>query len=72
VNGIESAGSSHVVARKLVEIVQLSAAAGDRIKSANAAIAAAKVKRTAGLSAWSELLANGTITKHPSGGFHAA
>jgi hypothetical protein len=56
---------------KLVEYVRLAHAAGDRPKSANAAITAAKVRRSDGLAAWSELIKRGTILKHPEGGFYA-
>ncbi len=59
------------VANQLVELVQLADAAGERMKSANQTIAAAKVRRDTGLRAWAALKKTGTIAKHPAGGFYA-
>lgn len=52
--------------RKIREYLRL---AGDRPKSATAAIAAAKVQKAAGLKAWAAMLNRGDITQHPGGGY---
>jgi hypothetical protein len=62
-------GPAQAVADKLIELVRLSQAAGERIKSANAAITRARVNRNSGLAVWSELLASGAVAEHPEGGF---
>ena len=57
------------VAEKLLEYVRLADQAGGRPKSANAAITGARVRREAGLRAWSTLVSSGAIVEHPEGGF---
>ena len=56
---------------KLLEYVRLAHQAGDRPKSANAAITGAKVGRNAGLASWATLVKDGEIQKHHEGGFFA-
>jgi putative DNA primase/helicase len=56
---------------KLLEYLRLAHEAGERPKSANAAIGNAHIGRNAGLVAWAELLKAGAIRKHPDGGFFA-
>lgn len=60
-----------VVSDKLLEYVRLAHGAGERPKSANAAIRGASVSRPAGLKAWAELLKSGAVAKHLEGGFYA-
>jgi putative DNA primase/helicase len=60
------------VVGKLREYLHLAHKAGDRPKSANAAIAAAKVGRNAGLAAWADLRQNGELREHVDGGFYLA
>jgi AAA domain len=57
--------------QKLREYVRAASAAGDRPKSASAAIRAAGVNKQKGLEAWAALLRNADISKHDDGGFHA-
>ncbi len=71
-NGIEAASSHGTVSRKLVDAVRLHAEAGDGLKSAGRAVAAAGVKRAAGLAVWKDLLAAGIVKKHPGGWFVCA
>ena len=68
---IESDGDRSVPAR-LRDYLRLADGAGDRPRSANAAIAAARVNRNRGLEAWGEMLARKEIVLHPSGGFTLA
>ncbi|MEO8681638.1 MAG: AAA family ATPase [Vicinamibacterales bacterium] len=55
---------------KLRDYLRLAEAAGERPKSGNAAIAAAKVGRNKGLEAWAAMLKSGELVKHADGGFH--
>ena len=67
-------GDTHAAsgtASKLREYVRVASAAGDRPKSASAAIRAAGVNKQKGLEAWAVLLRTGDISKHDDGGFHA-
>jgi putative DNA primase/helicase len=70
IEGIESSGKSSVSDR-LVEYVRLAHQAGERAKSANAAIVGAKVQKAAGLAAWADLKERGVIRQHSEGGFYA-
>jgi putative DNA primase/helicase len=71
VQGIDTTSTRNVV-DKLLAHIQLSASAGERSKSASAAIAAVRVNKAAGLKAWAEMLDRGLIRKHPDGGFCVA
>jgi putative DNA primase/helicase len=57
------------VSDKLLEYLTLAHEAGERPKSANAAIRGAHVNRSEGLRAWAELVKAGTIRKHHDGGW---
>jgi hypothetical protein len=67
---VEGIDEGDQAGRKLRTYVQLASDAGERPKSANAAITGAKVKRVDGLRAWKQLLEDGIIGRHPEGGFH--
>lgn len=60
------------ITRKLREYLHLAHKAGDRPKSANAAITGAKVGRNAGLRAWAEFRSAGELREHPDGGYFLA
>ena len=66
---VEGVDEGNQATRKLREYLHLADQAGARPKSANAAIAAAKVGRNAGLKAWAELREVGGLREHPDGGF---
>ncbi|MGE3957589.1 MAG: AAA family ATPase [Vicinamibacterales bacterium] len=68
----EAAHSPSAIAARLLEAVRLHAEAGEPLKSATKAIAAAQVRRAAGLAAWKMLIETGKIHLHPSGGFRVA
>ena len=68
---IDQQHEQHTTDDKLVEYVRLAHRAGERPKSANAAIVGARVNRQAGLKSWADLLHSGAIVKHPEGGFYA-
>ena len=55
---------------RLVAYLRLADAAGDRPKSASAAIRAAGVNKAKGLDAWAALKQDGAIGSHPEGGFY--
>jgi hypothetical protein len=57
---------------KLRDYVRITAQAGERVKSASAAIAGAGINRNAGFEAWALLLKTNAIKKHPGGGFDVA
>jgi putative DNA primase/helicase len=57
--------------QKLCEYLRLAHEAGERPKSANAAIAGARVNRNEGLRAWAALRSQGVIRDHHEGGFFA-
>ncbi|HXG90185.1 MAG TPA: AAA family ATPase [Vicinamibacterales bacterium] len=63
---------SHTTADRLLQHVRAADEAGERLKSANAAIRAAGVNRLAGLNTWRDLAKSGAITRHPEGGFRAS
>jgi putative DNA primase/helicase len=56
---------------KLLHFVKLSNEAGERPRSANDAISKARIGRNLGLAAWADLLKNGSLKRHPDGGFIA-
>jgi hypothetical protein len=58
-------------ANKILEYLRLADEAGDRPKSANVAIAKARVNRNEGLRVWAELRARGQIHQLEEGGFRA-
>jgi putative DNA primase/helicase len=60
---------TETAADRLIDYLQISHQAGDRPKSANAAVTACKIGRNAGLKAWAQLLKAGTIRQHHEGGF---
>lgn len=64
--------SERSLASRLLEHVRLADGAGDPVKSATAAIRAARVNRENGLKAWADLIKSGQLQKHPTGGFRAA
>jgi hypothetical protein len=68
--GSATAHNESNLADKLREYVRLVGEAGDRPKSASAAITGAKVNRNAGFKAWAELTGAGQILKHQEGGFY--
>jgi hypothetical protein len=57
------------ISDKLIDYVTLAHEAGDRPRSANAAILGAHVNRSEGLRAWAELVKAGTIRRHHDGGW---
>lgn len=69
---VETPGSRTVVTSKLLEFVRLAHSAGERPRSATAAIRHAGVNKAAGLRAWADLLKRGELAKHPEGGFYVA
>lgn len=69
---VEGIDETDQITRKIREYLHLAHRAGDRPKSANAAINGAKVGRNGGLKAWADLKASGDLREHPDGGFHLA
>jgi hypothetical protein len=67
---VEGVDDTNHVTRKLREYLDLAHRAGDRPKSANAAINGAKVGRNAGLRAWADLRSSGDLREHHNGGFY--
>lgn len=65
----DDTGNTGSTGRKLREYLQLANAAGERPRSANAAIRAAHVSRNDGLRTWAEMLERLEIVKHADGGF---
>lgn len=65
---VEGVDESDHVTRKIREYLHLAHKAGDRPKSANAAINGAKVGRNAGLRVWADLRSE--LREHPDGGFY--
>ena len=57
-------------ADRLLDYIRLAHRAGERPKSATAAITGARINRNAGFAAWAELAKRGDIQKHHEGGFY--
>jgi hypothetical protein len=68
---VESAVDGHEasVADRLLDYVRLAGEAGDRPRSATAAISGARVNRQAGLKAWTTLRKDNLIREHHDGGW---
>ncbi len=66
---LEGVAEDDSVSRKLRDYLHLAHQAGDRPKSANAAITKARVGRNAGLAAWADLRRAGDLREHPDGGY---
>ena len=60
------------ISDKLIEYVRLAHEAGERPKSATAAVRGARVNRSEGLRAWAELTKREVIRKHHDGGWFCA
>jgi hypothetical protein len=58
--------------RKLLEYVRAAGEAGERPRSATAAVRGAGLRKGAGLAAWGALLREGRVRLHPAGGFTLA
>ncbi len=69
---VDGVDTGTTVIRKLRNYLQLAHTADDRPKSATAAITAIRVRREAGLAAWTELKQHGELHEHPKGGFYLA
>jgi hypothetical protein len=66
---VEGDDGGHQAIRKLRDHLNLRHKAGDRPKSASAAISGAKVNRNAGFAAWAELKERGELRQHHEGGY---
>jgi len=66
---LETSSGHGAVADKLLNHVRLQARAGERVKTASAAIRGAGVQKQAGLKAWADLLDQKAVHPHPDGGF---
>lgn len=67
---VDGVDATDLVTRKLREYLDLAHKAGERPKSANAAITGARINRNAGLRAWAELKSSGDLREHHDGGFY--